>query len=236
MKKNSLLWLGLVACILLLSITGCAHTPLQKQLEVATKECSTEDGDQVVATAARVKGGPMEPSALALQIHLKQKVPQIAYQKSTVTLNAAQQPAAQTPPSKMPKDLKSAKLRWVPPKETPRAPTSPPQVVVTETGYFNRITRLTGATNVVEGWLVKWGGAFLSNAPVAAGIATQGYAYPATKITQSVIGNATGGNAGGGQGGQGGIGYGGAGGNAQQQQQQTQQQQMQQNQQMQQQQ
>lgn len=145
--------------------------------------------NQVYATAA-VLGGAIGLNASAIQFHLEAKGKEVASEETRVEFPPATAPA----PQAMPKNLKDAKLRWVPP---PAAPPAKP-IVTKKVTYFNPTTPLGGAGGVGPGFLQDWVGKFA----LAAGEATQGGLFPATKVSQTIQGTFQGGQ--GGRGGSGG--------------------------------
>ena len=163
MKKIKVLfWLGIA--IGLMMVIGCAM-----DLETQMKKAGQTDLNDIYATAARVRN-PLGQEAIAIEIHAEARQPELAYRRTTVTTPAAESQAA--PPAEMPKDLKSAKLRWVPPSQPCTPPKQPalPQVVVDEEGYYPSTTPLATAGGTGAGFLQTWGNALLGNAPMALGV------------------------------------------------------------------
>jgi hypothetical protein len=163
---------------------GCAMS-----LETKVEKAGETGLNNIYASAARVRN-PLGQEAIAIEIHAEAKQPELAYRRTTViTPTAAPQaaPPAKTIPSEMPKDLKSAKLRWVPPSQpcSPPKQPAPPQVVVDEEGYYPSTTPLANAGGVGAGFLQTWGNAALGNAPMALGM------YGAAKVLKPAQTNVT---------------------------------------------
>jgi hypothetical protein len=138
------------------------------------KKAGQTNHNDIYATAARVRN-PLGQEAIAIEIHAEARQPELAYRRTTVTTpsaNSQATPPANTIPSEMPKDLKNAKLRWVPPSQPCTPPKQPasPQVVVDEEGYYPSTTPLANAGGTGPGVLQTWGNALLGNAPMALGV------------------------------------------------------------------
>jgi hypothetical protein len=182
MKNKGFYGINIVLlCLLFMAVAGCA-TSLPERTQVASQTIVNPNGDEVTFDVGEVSGGPTKQSLILGSLRLKTKEPQKAFQRSIVTKGpVATNPPVKAAPPVMPKDLKSAKLRWVPPPCAPTPPPSQTTVVILETGWYPQNILLANKGGTVQGWLVGGVEKFIGNIPFA----FSGFLNPVPKINMT---------------------------------------------------